>query len=70
MMPVPVVAAIGAGASSLAGIVATVLVLVLLTSATVVTLRAFPARVAVRIAGSCNVAVGILMLGWLFRGVA
>lgn len=63
-------AAIGAGATSVAGIVVTVLVFVLLTSAAVVTLRAFPARVAVRVAGSWIVAVGILMLGWVFKGVA
>lgn len=57
--------AIGAGPSALFGIVATVLVLALLTSAAVVPLRAVWTRIAVRVAGSWVAAVGILMLGWL-----
>jgi len=61
-------ATIDADATSLAGMVLTVLVLVLLTSATVTGSRAFWARVAVRIAGSWVAAAGILMLGWLFQG--
>ena len=39
-------------------------------SAAVVPLRAFWARIAVRVAGSWVVAVGILMLGWLSYGMA
>jgi hydrogenase/urease accessory protein HupE len=61
-------AAIGAGPSALSGIVMTVLVLALLTSAAVVPLRALWARVVVRVAGSWVVAVGMLMLGWLVEG--
>ncbi|MGD2084325.1 MAG: HupE/UreJ family protein [Chromatiales bacterium] len=61
-------AAIGAGASTLLGIVLTVLVLSLLTAAAVVPLRAFWARIAVRVAGSWVAAVGMLMLGWLVQG--
>lgn len=62
--------ALGAGASSLLGIVVTVLLLALLGAAAVVPLRALWSRVAVRIAGSWLVAVGILMLGWLIQGSA
>jgi len=62
--------AMGAGAASLAGIVLTVLLLALLTSAIVVPLKAFWARVAVRVAGSWVVAVGMLMLGWMMQGTA
>ena len=61
-------AAIGAGASALLGIVAGALVVVLLTSAAVVPLRAAWARITVRVAGSWVAAVGMLMLGWLVRG--
>jgi hypothetical protein len=50
--------------------VLTVLLLALLTSAAVAPLQAFWARVAVRVAGSWVVAVGMLMLGWMFQGVA
>ena len=50
------------------GIVTTVFVLVLLISGAVVSLRPGWTRVAVRVAGSWVVAVGMLMLGWLFRG--
>jgi hydrogenase/urease accessory protein HupE len=58
------------GATSLAGMVLAVLLLALLTSAAVTPLQAFWARVAVRVAGSWVVAVGILMFGWLVRGAA
>lgn len=61
-------ASIGAGPATLLGIALTVLVLVLLTTATVVPLRALWARVAVRVAGSWVAAVGMLMLGWLAQG--
>jgi len=63
-------AAIGAGPMALFGIVTTVLVVALLTSAAVVPLRAAWARVAVRVVGSWVVAVGMLMLGWLAQGAA
>ncbi len=63
-------AAIGAGPSAMLGIVMTVLVLALLSSAAVVPLRAAWARVAVRVAGSWVAAVGMLMLGWLAQGSA
>jgi hydrogenase/urease accessory protein HupE len=62
--------AAGAGLSSLLGIVLTVLLLALLGAAAVVPLRALWSRVAVRVAGSWVVAVGILMLGWLAQGSA
>ena len=58
----------GAGASSLFGIVVSALALALFISAAVVSLRASWARIAVRVAGSWVAAVGMLMLGWLFRG--
>lgn len=50
------------------GIVTTVFILLLLVSAAVVSLRRPWTRVAVRVAGSWVVAVGMLMFGWLFRG--
>ena len=63
-------AVMGAGLSSLVGIVLTVLLLSLLTASAVVPLRALWTRVAVRVAGSWVVAVGMLMLGWMAQGVA
>jgi len=62
--------AMGAGGPSLLGIGLAVLLIALLTSATVVPLQAFWARTAVRVAGSWVAAIGILMLGWLSHGVA
>ena len=56
------------GLLNVLGIVATVFLLLLLGSALVVSLRPAWARVAVRVAGSWVVAVGMLMMGWLFRG--
>ena len=53
---------------NLLGIVTTVFVLVLLVSATAASQRSGWTRVAVRVAGSWVVAVGMLMFGWLFRG--
>lgn len=61
-------AAIGAGPMALAGIAVTVLVIALLISAFVVSLRAAWTRIAVRVAGSWVAAVGMLMFGWLTRG--
>ena len=63
-------AAMGAGPSALFGIVLTVMVAALLTASAVVPVRALWARVAVRVAGSWVVAVGMLMLGWLAQGTA
>ena len=54
---------------NLLGILATGFVLLLLVSATAVSLRSGWTRVAIRVAGSWVVAVGMLMFGWLFRGV-
>lgn len=61
-------AAIGAGPSALTGIVLTVLIISLLTSAAVVPLRAAWARIMVQVVGSWVAAVGLLMLGWLIQG--
>ena len=63
-------ATMGAAPSALFGIVLTVMVIALLTAATVVPVRALWARVVVRVAGSWVVAVGMLMLGWLAQGMA
>ena len=60
--------AIGAGPASLFGIAATVLVIALLVSAAVVSLRADWTRIAVRVVGSWVAAIGMLMFGWLLRG--
>lgn len=57
-----------AGMLNVLGIVTTAFILVLLVSAAVVSLRPAWTRVAVRVAGSWVVAVGMLMFGWLFRG--
>lgn len=58
----------GAGPSALFGIVLTVLLIALLTSAAIVPLRGIWSRIAVRVAGSWVAAVGILMTGWLAQG--
>jgi urease accessory protein len=55
------------GALGLVGIVSTLFVLVALGGAFVVALRAPWARIAVRVAGSWIVAIGLLLLGWSFR---
>jgi hydrogenase/urease accessory protein HupE len=59
--------AIGAGWTSLLGIVVTVWVIGLLVAAGVVSLHAGWTRVAVRVAGSWVAAVGILMFGWMLQ---
>jgi len=46
-----------------------VFVLVALVAALVVSLRAQWARVTVRVAGSWIKAIGLLMLGWTYRGM-
>jgi hydrogenase/urease accessory protein HupE len=55
------------GATGLVGIVATLFVLVALASALAVTLRHSWGRIAVRVAGSWIVAIGLLLLGWTLR---
>ena len=54
----------GPGGLGLLGIIAALFVLIALASALVVSLRAPWARVAVRVAGSWIVAMGLFMLGW------
>lgn len=56
------------GALGLVGIVATLFVTVALAAALVVAIRAPWGRIAVRVAGSWIVAVGLLLLGWSARG--
>ena len=63
-------ATLDAGVPSLLGIVLAALLLVLLASAALVPLKAFWTRIAIRVAGSWVVAVGLLMLGWLAQGAA
>jgi len=63
-------AVMGAGTSSLFGIMLTVLMLSLLTAAAVAPVRSLWARVTVRVAGSWVAAVGVLMLGWLVKATA
>ncbi len=55
------------GALGIAGIVCALFVAVALAAAQVVAIRAPWGRVAVRVAGSWIVAVGLLLLGWSFR---
>jgi urease accessory protein len=55
------------GALGLVGIVTTLFVIVALAAGLVVAIRAPWARVAVRVAGSWTVAIGLLLLGWSFR---
>ncbi len=55
-------------ALGLVGIVGAAFVLVALAAALVVSLRAPWMRIAVRVAGSWVVAIGLLMLGWSLRG--
>jgi hydrogenase/urease accessory protein HupE len=55
------------GALGLVGIVSTLFVVVALAAAFVVGLQAPWARIAVRVAGSWVVAIGLLLLGWSFR---
>jgi urease accessory protein len=57
----------GLGTVGLIGAMASVFVLVALASAFVVSLEAAWTRVAVRVAGSWVVAVGLLMVGWSLR---
>ena len=56
------------GALGLVGIVTTLFGVVALAAGLVVALRAPWARIAVRVAGSWIAAIGLLLLGWSFRG--
>jgi len=58
------------GALGLVGIVSTLFVTVALAAALVVAIRAPWGRIAIRVAGSWIVAVGLLLLGWTLRGTA
>lgn len=55
------------GALGLVGIVSTLFALVALAAAMVVAIRAPWGRIAVRVAGSWIVAIGLLLLGWALR---
>jgi len=55
---------------AIVGIAVTVFVVMALVAAAVVSLRAEWARVALRVAGSWCVAIGLLLLGWTLRGTA
>ncbi len=55
------------GALAVAGLVFAVFVLVALGSSFVISLRRQWLRIAVRVAGSWTVAIGLLLLGWAFR---
>lgn len=59
----------GGGFLALFGISVSVFLLVTLTSALVVSLRKHWERIAVRVAGSWITAIGLLMLGWTYRGM-
>jgi hydrogenase/urease accessory protein HupE len=56
------------GALGLAGIVGALFVTVALAAAMVVAIRVPWGRIAVRVAGSWIVAIGLLLLGWSLRG--
>lgn len=60
----------GGGFLALFGISVAVFLLVALVAALVVSLKAQWARITVRVAGSWITAIGLLMLGWTFRGVS
>jgi hydrogenase/urease accessory protein HupE len=62
------IAAAGREGTGLAGIVASVFVVVALFSAPALRLGAPWARVAVRVAGSWIAAIGLLLLGWALSG--
>jgi hydrogenase/urease accessory protein HupE len=55
------------GALGLAGVVATLFVLVALAAAAVIAIRVPWGRIAVRVAGSWIAAIGLLLLGWSLR---
>jgi len=59
----------GTGVTGLFGIAALLFILTAIASALVISIKAAWARVAVRVAGSWIVAVGLLMIGWMAKGV-
>jgi len=59
----------GREALGLVGIVGTIFVLVTIAAAVVVSRQSGWARVASRVAGSWVAAIGLLMVGWAFRGL-
>lgn len=61
--------AAGGGSLALFGISLAVFVLISLVSALVVSLKKYWARITVRVAGSWITAIGLLMLGWTYRGM-
>jgi urease accessory protein len=58
----------GPGGLGLLGIMSALFVLVAIVSAFVVSLKPPWTRIAVRVAGSWVAAMGLLMIGWFFRG--
>jgi len=62
------IAATGREVTGLAGIVGAIFLLTALVSAGVVSLRQPWTRIAVRVAGSWIAAIGLLLLGWSWRG--
>jgi len=60
----------GPGSLGLFGIMAALFVLVAIVAAFVVSLKPPWTRIAVRVAGSWVAAMGLLMIGWFFRGQA
>jgi urease accessory protein len=58
----------GPGSLGLLGIMSALFVLVAIVSAFVVSLKPPWTRIAVRVAGSWVAAMGLLMIGWFFRG--
>lgn len=58
----------GAGPLGIVGITATLLVLIALFAALVVSLQKPWTRITVRVGGSWMAAIGLLMFGWMFRG--
>ena len=61
-------AVMDSGLLSIVGVSVTVLIIGLLCSALIVSLKAAWTRIAIRVAGSWIAAVGMLMLGWMVRG--
>ena len=58
----------GPGSLGLLGIMSALFVLVAIVSAFVISLKPPWTRIAVRVAGSWVAAMGLLMIGWFFRG--
>lgn len=58
----------GPGVSGLFGITTTLFVVVAIASASVLSIQAAWARVAVRVTGSWIAAIGLLMFGWMAKG--